>query len=418
MRRTRIRIAYAAVVAVFLVSICKAQQVTPAGSKDAASPALPPGPIISGDGTPGYIPIWQTTNYLTSSVLYQANGNVGIGTTSPAARLDVNGSLHANGNIDANGTINATTYEIGNQAILRAGGSNTTVGVYTGGGGDDNTFVGADSGEDVTSGEANSFLGIWSGINISSGSLNTFLGAGAGGNVTTGNTNIMIGPYAGGNNMTGNNDIYVGNFGGTTSNESSTMRLGLPYSSQGSGCGNVPPPCGQKYTYIAGIFGTSVAGVPVFVNASGQIGTLSSSLRFKEQVQDMGDSTDALMRLRPVTFFYKPEYTDGEREVQYGLIAEEVAKVYPELVAYGNDGQPFSVRYQYLSTMLLNEAQKQSRRGAEQAEVIATQQQRIAAQQQEIETLRQQLQAQNTALQERLSRLESMAGAKVTIAKK
>ena len=80
------------------------------------------------------------------------------------------------------------------------------------------------------------------------------------------------------------------------------------------------------------------------------------------------------MKLRPVTFLYKPEYSNGERTLQYGLIAEEVAKVYPELVAYDNDRQPYSVRYQYLSTMLLNEVQKQYRRAETEAEQVAAQQ--------------------------------------------
>ena len=105
---------------------------------------------------------------------------------------------------------------------------------------------------------------------------------------------------------------------------------------------------------------------------------MTSSLRFKEQVRDMGDSTNALMKLRPVTFLYKPEYENGERTLQYGLIAEEVAKVYPELVAYDNDGQPYTVRYQYLSTMLLNEVQKQYRRAEAEPKVIKAQQQKIS----------------------------------------
>ena len=133
------------------------------------------------------------------------------------------------------------------------------------------------------------------------------------------------------------------------------------------------------------------------------MGTLTSSRRFKEQIADMGDSSSALMKLRPVTFLYKPEYSNGERTLQYGLIAEEVAKVYPELVAYDNDRQPYSVRYQYLSTMLLNEVQKQYRRAETEAE-------QVAAQQQEIESLKQQLQLQNDAVQERLSRLEKLLG--------
>jgi len=208
----------------------------------------------------------------------------------------------------------------------------------------------------------------------------------------------MIGAYGGENNMTGNNDIYVGNSGASTNNESNTMRLGLPYSSQSGGCGSLPPPCGQTSTYIAGIYGVNVAGVPVQINSNGQLGAQTSSLRFKEQVRDMGDSTAALMKLRPVTFLYKPEYANGQRALQYGLIAEEVAKVYPELVAYDNDGQPYSVRYQYLSTMLLNEVQKQYRRAAAQAKVITTQEQKI------------------NELEQRLSRLEALVGARANVA--
>jgi hypothetical protein len=139
----------------------------------------------------------------------------------------------------------------------------------------------------------------------------------------------------------------------------------------------------------------NVGGVPVQINANGQLGAQTSSLRFKEQVRNMGDSTSGLMRLRPVTFLYKPEYADGERTLQYGLIAEEVAKVYPELVAYDNDGRPYSVRYQYLTTMLLNEAQKQYRRAQAEAKVITMQEEKIEQ------------------LEQRLSRLEGLVRAQV-----
>jgi hypothetical protein len=91
----------------------------------------------------------------------------------------------------------------------------------------------------------------------------------------------------------------------------------------------------------------------------------------------MGDSTSALMTLRPVTFLYKPEYAKGDRTLQYGLIAEEVAKVFPELVAYDNDGQPYTVRYQYITAMLLNEVQKQYHCAETQSEVIKAQEQKI-----------------------------------------
>jgi trimeric autotransporter adhesin len=151
----------------------------------------------------------------------------------------------------------------------------------------------------------------------------------------------------------------------------------------------------------AGVPTSTVTGVAVYVDAGGHFGVQSSSERFKEQIRDMGESTSALMKLRPVTFLYKPEYDKGARTLQYGLIAEEVAKVYPELVAYGEDGKPYTVKYQYLASMLLNEVQKQQHRAEAEAGVIKTQQQ-------EIDGLRQQLRVQNATMQERLSRLESL----------
>ena len=121
----------------------------------------------------------------------------------------------------------------------------------------------------------------------------------------------------------------------------------------------------------------------------------------------MGDSTNALMKLRPVTFLYKPEYATGERTLQYGLIAEEVAKVYPELVAYDKDSRPYTVKYQYLAPMLLNELQKQHAVVAAQQEVMKVQEEQI-----------QSLQKQNQDFQQRLSRLETQIGTQMaTVAK-
>jgi len=135
------------------------------------------------------------------------------------------------------------------------------------------------------------------------------------------------------------------------------------------------------------------------VSSTGQLGTTTSSRRFKDNILDMGDASSKLFQLRPVTFFYKPQYDDGSHILQYGLIAEEVAKVYPDLVAYDKDGQPETVRYHLLTPMLLNEVQKQQKVVAAQQDVIKTQQQQISNQQQEIETL-----------QQRLDRLEAMVG--------
>ena len=107
---------------------------------------------------------------------------------------------------------------------------------------------------------------------------------------------------------------------------------------------------------------TGVAdAIPVMVDSAGQLGTVSSSRRFKFDIADMGDASSGLMRLRPVTFRYKDATTDGAHPVQYGLIAEEVAEVNRDLVVYETDGQALTVKYHLLPTMLLNEVQRQQR---------------------------------------------------------
>ena len=115
----------------------------------------------------------------------------------------------------------------------------------------------------------------------------------------------------------------------------------------------------------------------MYVNSNGQLGTLTSSRRFKEDIYNMSDSTSKLYELRPVTFYYKPQYDDGSHTIQYGLIAEEVAKIMPDLVSYGKDGKPYTVRYQLLAPMLLNELQKQHSVVEQQQAVIQTQQQQL-----------------------------------------
>ena len=123
---------------------------------------------------------------------------------------------------------------------------------------------------------------------------------------------------------------------------------------------------------MAGVSGVNVSGVPVMVDPTGQLGTVSSSRRFKEDIQDMGDASSGLLRLRPVIFRYKQPYQDGSKPVDYGLIAEEVAQVYPDLAVKGADGQIETVQYQKLTPMLLNELQKQ-------AEQIRSLEDRLAA---------------------------------------
>jgi hypothetical protein len=122
-----------------------------------------------------------------------------------------------------------------------------------------------------------------------------------------------------------------------------------------------------------------------------------------DEIQDMGDSSSGLLHLRPVSFYYKPEYAHGTHELQYGLVAEEVAKVYPELVTY-RKGQPYTIRYQLLEPMLLNELQKQHAVVSAQQNVIKSQQERVNVQQQQMQAQQQQIEQ----IQQRLSRLESL----------
>ncbi len=207
------------------------------------------------------------------------------------------------------------------------------------------------------------------------GNSNVAVGAAALAALTTGNTNIAIGTAAGGNlSSSESNDIYVGNSG--IAGESNTIRIGYIGT--------------QTATFIAGISGkNSPNGVEVFVNGTGQLGTTVSSRRFKHQIVDMGVESEVLMKLRPVAFYYKPEL-DETQSRQYGLVAEEVAEVAPQLVVFDKDGVPQTVRYHLVNAMLLNEVQKQRKMVEEQNETITRQQDEIhdlAARLAKLETL-------------------------------
>ena len=192
-----------------------------------------------------------------------------------------------------------------------------------------------------------------------SGSNNTAIGYGAGAalgraNTLGGSNNIMVGSTAGGEyQFSEGGNIAIGNVGVT--NESNVIRIGNTYSVD-----LCTLPC-QTATYIAGIYGVTTesgGAVQVLIDSNGNLGTVSSSRRYKEDIHDMDAASDGLLRLRPVTFRYKKPYADGSKPIQYGLIAEEVADVYPDLVVRGKDGQIETVQYYKLDAMLLNEVQK------------------------------------------------------------
>jgi hypothetical protein len=179
---------------------------------------------------------------------------------------------------------------------------------------------------------------------VVNGSENVALGNDSLNQLTDGSGNIAIGSFAGQALLTGSLNIFIGN-NSTASNESGKIRIGS----------------GQTATYIAGIYGvtTGAAGAAVVIDANGQLGTISSSGRYKTDIQPMADSSARLLQLRPVTFRYKQANAAGEQPIQYGLIAEEVAKVFPELVVYDKDGQVETVAYHLLTPLLLNELQKE-----------------------------------------------------------
>jgi hypothetical protein len=176
------------------------------------------------------------------------------------------------------------------------------------------------------------------------GGLNVAIGQGALYANVSGSSNIAIGTQAA-LDVTGSNNIEIGSTG--TASDSGVIRLGTPTV--------------QNTTYIAGVSTTHVTGAAVYVTSSGKLGVLASSERYKTAIAPMG-RTDKLQQLRPVTFHLK---NDPHGAVQFGLIAEEVDKVYPELVIRDDAGKIQGVRYDELAPLLLNEVQSQGRELAE-----------------------------------------------------
>jgi hypothetical protein len=192
---------------------------------------------------------------------------------------------------------------------------------------------------------------------------------------------------------TGDNNIDIGNLG--VAAEANTIRIGATLT--------------QNRTFIMGIRGITTGtadAIPVVVDSNGQLGTVSSSRRVKDDIADMGNASSTLMKLRPVTFHYKSDKNPKGRTLQYGLVAEEVDRVAPGLVARSADGKVETVYYQFLAPMLLNEVQKQQRTIAAQTARIAT----LEKQGDEIAELKAQV-ARMSALLARLDRREKLAAA-------
>ena len=359
-----------------------------------AGPAGPQGL----QGIQGLAGIAGATGPTGSTGASGATGPIGpIGATGPAGPNDITGNLTMVNSTATTGNIlkgavsfihnfgsgntfigegagNFTMTGIGNTATGKnALKSNTTGSTNTASGngalalntsGNNNTAFGYNALLLNSSGGGNTAIGLQALIDNTSGLGNTAIGFSALQHNSTGNTNIGVGNIAGALLTTGTNNIDIGNTG--VAAESNTIRIG--------------DPANQTKTFIAGISGAVLAsGVGVFVNTAGQLGIAPSSRRFKDDITDMNAASSALMNLRPVTFHYKTDQNPSGRTLQYGLIAEEVAEVYPGLVIHSAVGEIDAVAYQHLPPMLLNEFQKQQRTIAAQAVELAAQRESVLA---------------------------------------
>jgi len=235
--------------------------------------------------------------------------------------------------------------------------------------GGDNTASGYQALLKNTTGSNNVAVGAAALENNTVGSSNIAIG-GSALFFATGSGNIAIGLNAGIGVFSGANNIEIGTNGG---NDSGTIRIGTSGS--------------QTNTYLAGISGVTVAGgVGVIVDSSGHLGTVVSSERYKDAIKPMDKASEAILALKPVTFHYKKEL-DPEGIPQFGLVAEEVEKVNPALVARDADGKVYTVRYDAVNAMLLNEFLKEHRTVQEQKATIAQLKQDFAEQRKQIEAL-------------------------------
>jgi trimeric autotransporter adhesin len=243
---------------------------------------------------------------------------------------------------------------LGHQALFRntEGVANTATGfraLFNNTVGDSNVGTGSQALLANTIGDANTAVGTNALLRNISGERNIALGANAGANLTTGEDNIDI-----------------GNVG--VAGETETIRIGT------SGI--------QHRAFIAGIRGVAVTGSTVVVNAAGQLGVLPSSQRFKDEIKPMDKASEAILALKPVTFHYKKE-VDPKGIRQFGLVAEEVAKIDPALVTRDAKGQIYTVRYDAVNAMLLNEFLKEHRKVQElqkQIDALTAGLQKVSAQ--------------------------------------
>jgi Chaperone of endosialidase len=288
-------------------------------------------------------------------------------------------------NSNTSGAVNAA---VGSQALASntTGGANNAFGwqaLFSNTVGVRNSAVGTGTLSSLTSGDSNIAVGGGSLGDSGSVNFNTALGRRALFR-TQGDQNTGLGFFTGSNLNGGTNNIYIGNVGPVPiGTESNTIRLGTETATVAT-IGSPPVEShvmpAHTATFIAGITGTPVTGDPVVVDANGQLGTATSSARFKKEIKPIDKASESILALKPVSFRYK---SDSKGTPQFGLIAEEVAKVNPDLVVRDRNGEIYSVRYEAVNAMLLNEFLKEHRTVQElkkQIEALTAGLQKVSAQ--------------------------------------
>jgi hypothetical protein len=246
-----------------------------------------------------------------------------------------------------------------------------------------NTAVGAGALFSNTTGDLNMAIGLNALVSNTTGSGNTAVGVRALNHNTSGSLNIALGVNAGHDVVTAQNAICIG--------------LNVFGADVGDSC------------YIGNIFGeTSASGAAVYVNSNHKLGTLTSSSRFKDGIKPMERLSEALFALKPVTFHYKKEIDPAGMQ-QFGLVAEDVEKINPDLVVRDKEGKPYSVRYEQVNAMLLNEFLKEHRKNEEQQATIGQLKSNAAKQEATISELKQDLGVLTAQLKEQAAQIQKVS---------
>jgi hypothetical protein len=321
-------------------------------------------------------------------------GNHLTGIGAAALRNNTTGSFNTAIGSDAlrENTISESNVAVGDSALTSYNGLNPGIDGF-------NTAIGSIALTALTSGYENVAVGRRAFEVLTTGNNNVALGWRTGDNLTMGNNNTFIGDQAG--RMEGpmvDNVICLGTLGDTQPNGQVT----------------------SNRCYIGNIYEAALGGpfpsLPVRVDQDGQLGTMDSSRRFKKDIKPMDQVSEAILKLKPVTFHYKHRDLKNDLTPQFGLIAEDVEQVDRDLVVYEKDGKPWSVRYEEVNVMLLNEFLKEHKKVEEQQASIADLKSTVASQQKEMQVLTAQLKEQAAQIQKVSAQLETSKPAPEVVA--